>query len=83
MFNCDIKQIQWEDYFDRYSQGLRRYINKDPDDTIELAQQRYTKLGYAHKAILLLYYTMITLGLYGFLKVTGILDMAMSYLNKF
>lgn len=40
-FNCDIRQINWDEYARLGWIGCRRYILKESDDTIEYAKKRY------------------------------------------
>lgn len=43
-FQCDIKTITWEDYFNVYYPGLKMYLLKEGPDTWEKAKQRYDRL---------------------------------------
>lgn len=79
LFNCDISKTSWVDYFELYMKGLRLYINKDPDETLPRAKLRYTRLGYAHKFVVLIYYAFIALFIYGFLKFSGLINIFSEY----
>uniref|UniRef100_A0A336LKJ3 Fatty acyl-CoA reductase n=1 Tax=Culicoides sonorensis TaxID=179676 RepID=A0A336LKJ3_CULSO len=74
LFLCDMKKLNWTDYFELYMKGLRLYINKDPEDTVPRAKTRYARLGYAHKLVLLVYYAFIGMLIYGFFKFSGLIN---------
>lgn len=43
-FQCDMKSLPWDDYFNIYFPGLKTYILKEKTDTWEKARQRYIRL---------------------------------------
>lgn len=43
-FNCDVTKIEWEDFCFEMCKGLRRYLLKDPDTTVEQAKRRQNRI---------------------------------------
>ncbi|XP_062549699.1 fatty acyl-CoA reductase wat-like [Armigeres subalbatus] len=43
-FQCDMRTITWEDYFNIYYPGLKMYLLKEGTETWEAAKQRYDRL---------------------------------------
>ena len=62
-FKCNIKNLDWDEYFYCSIRGLRMHMVNDPLDTVEAARRRYQKLKIAH-------YTIITLSFLLMLWVT-------------
>lgn len=42
-FFCDIRDIDWNVYFETYIQGIRVYLIKDPLDTLPQARVRWQR----------------------------------------
>lgn len=42
-FNCDIRNLEWEVYFETYLRGIRVYLIKDPMDTLPQARVRWQR----------------------------------------
>lgn len=40
VFNVDITGLDWDSYIKKYILGIRKYILKDPIDTIPIAQKK-------------------------------------------
>lgn len=38
-FMCDIKQLDWDEYLKNYVRGIRKYILKDDDSTLERSRR--------------------------------------------
>lgn len=49
LFFCDLKKLNWEEFFVNFSHGLRLYLLKESDLTLELARERYRKFWWAHQ----------------------------------
>lgn len=49
LFFCDLKKLNWSEFFINYCKGIRLYIIKDPDDTIPEARVRFTRLYFVHQ----------------------------------
>lgn len=41
-FNIDIRTLEWEEYFVSLTMGVRRYLNKEPNKTLEAARGKDT-----------------------------------------
>ncbi|XP_031631437.1 putative fatty acyl-CoA reductase CG5065 [Contarinia nasturtii] len=50
-FMCDVKKLDWDKYLKRYVCGIRKYLFKDDDSTIDQARQTVQRL-YALKLII-------------------------------
>ncbi|XP_055299982.1 putative fatty acyl-CoA reductase CG5065 [Sitodiplosis mosellana] len=50
-FKCDVKQLDWDEYLKSYVCGIRKYILKDDDSTLERSRRTLKRL-YALKLIL-------------------------------
>jgi len=42
-FDCDIRNLDWEVYFETYLRGIRVYLIKDPMDTLPQARVRWQR----------------------------------------
>ena len=49
IFNFDVRQIDWKKYVTDYCSGIRRYILKEKDDTIQAARNRLLKFYLLQK----------------------------------
>nr|XP_033335416.1 fatty acyl-CoA reductase wat-like isoform X2 [Megalopta genalis] len=54
MFNFNVENIIWNDYFYHHVRGLRQYLVNDPLETVDAAIAKYNRLRIAH-------YTVVTL----------------------
>ncbi|XP_076643575.1 fatty acyl-CoA reductase wat-like [Halictus rubicundus] len=54
IFNFNVENIDWREYFYYYLRGLRMYIVGDPMDTLDEARVKYSRLRVVH-------YTVVTL----------------------
>lgn len=43
IFFCDLRQLDWQDYFIEYFKGIRIYLIKDPEDTLKAARVKYQR----------------------------------------
>ncbi|CAK1593023.1 unnamed protein product [Parnassius mnemosyne] len=48
LFDFDIAQLDWKEYFSSYVRGVRVYLLKDPIDTIPQGIRKYYKLKFLH-----------------------------------
>lgn len=42
-FYCDVRDINWDNYFEEYIRGIRIYLIKDPLDTLPQARVRWQR----------------------------------------
>ncbi|CAK9801123.1 Fatty acyl-CoA reductase wat [Anthophora plagiata] len=61
-FPCDITQVQWDQFFQSYVQGIRVYLIKDPLDTLPQARAKWQRLYWTHQTLKLIL-------VYGFLRI--------------
>ncbi|XP_063702853.1 fatty acyl-CoA reductase wat-like [Culicoides brevitarsis] len=66
IFQCDIRNINWDEFWPFYIKGMRRYLMKEDDDTIEEALKRHKLLTIVHNFIFGVIYLQI---LYIFVKL--------------
>ncbi|XP_012528500.1 fatty acyl-CoA reductase wat isoform X2 [Monomorium pharaonis] len=59
-FYCDIRDVDWNTYFETYIKGIRVYLIKDPLDTLPQARVKWQRLYWSHQALklILAYITM-------------------------
>lgn len=70
LFFCDLRQLDWHDYFLDYWKGLRVYGLKDPLSTVPAAERKLriiTPLHYIGKYTILLSIAYVTLRFLGLL----------------
>ena len=53
-FACDIKNVNWDRYFQTYVKGIRIYLIKDPLDTLPQARVKWQRLYWIHQALKLI-----------------------------
>lgn len=41
-FNIDIRTLEWEEYFVSLTMGVRRFLNHEPNKTLEAARGKDT-----------------------------------------
>lgn len=70
LFFCDLKQLDWDDYFKNYFKGIRIYLVKDPLTTQEAALKKGRKLYVLHLAVK---YLILGLLLYAIWSIVNIL----------
>lgn len=51
IFNCDLRTLDWEEFFPDYMAGIRTYLIKEPLDNLDQAKVRYKKLHWLHLAV--------------------------------
>lgn len=44
IFFCDLRKLDWEDYFVDYFKGIRFYLIKDPEETLVAARIKFQRL---------------------------------------
>lgn len=42
-FNCDVEKVNWNNYFEQAILGLRRYIFKDDESTMDSSRKKLQK----------------------------------------
>ncbi|XP_065352981.1 putative fatty acyl-CoA reductase CG5065 [Cloeon dipterum] len=50
-FSFDVKEIQWQSYIENYVLGIRRFIFKDPPDTLCAARKNLQWLYLLHRCV--------------------------------
>lgn len=55
-FNIDIRTLEWEEYFVSLTMGVRRYLNHEPNKTLEAARGKDTLLLVLHLLLQALIY---------------------------
>ncbi|XP_050463960.1 fatty acyl-CoA reductase wat-like [Cataglyphis hispanica] len=53
-FFCDIRDLDWNVYFETYISGIRIYLIKDPLDTLPQARLKWQKLYWSHQVLKLI-----------------------------
>lgn len=53
-FYCDIRNVDWNTYFETYIRGIRVYLIKDPLDTLPQARVKWQRLYWSHQALKLI-----------------------------
>ncbi|XP_028177308.1 fatty acyl-CoA reductase wat-like [Ostrinia furnacalis] len=48
LFDFDMSNLNWNDYFYSYVRGIRVYLLKDPLDTVPKSVTKHTRLRYLH-----------------------------------
>lgn len=43
IFFCDLRKIDWDEYFKEYIKGIRLYLLKDPLATLEAARIKWNR----------------------------------------
>ncbi|XP_052749116.1 fatty acyl-CoA reductase wat-like [Galleria mellonella] len=51
LFPFSMKEMSWDDYFEEYLAGIRRYIFKESDDTLPRARLKWKRLYYLHQVV--------------------------------
>nr|CAH7761030.1 unnamed protein product [Callosobruchus chinensis] len=51
IFFCDLKELDWEEFFKFYARGVRVYLLQDPMDTVDEARKRWNRLYWAHQTV--------------------------------
>ncbi|XP_071557368.1 fatty acyl-CoA reductase wat isoform X1 [Temnothorax nylanderi] len=53
-FYFDIRDVDWDTYFETYIRGIRVYLIKDPLDTLPQARVKWQRLYWSHQALKLI-----------------------------
>ncbi|KAG8038013.1 hypothetical protein G9C98_006338 [Cotesia typhae] len=59
LFFCDIKELDWNEYFKTYLVGIRVYLIKDPLDTLPQARIKWQRLYWMHQFVKLVIFYLI------------------------
>ncbi|ENN74979.1 hypothetical protein YQE_08436, partial [Dendroctonus ponderosae] len=51
LFFCDLKLLDWPEFFQSYCKGIRLYLLLDPLETLPAAQAHLDRLYYAHQVL--------------------------------
>ncbi|XP_018574204.1 fatty acyl-CoA reductase wat-like [Anoplophora glabripennis] len=51
VFFCDLRELDWDEFFQTYGIGARVYLAKDPLDTIPKGRKFYRRLQWAHNTV--------------------------------
>ncbi|KAL2734727.1 fatty acyl-CoA reductase wat-like isoform X2 [Vespula maculifrons] len=51
LFFCDMKDLDWDTYYQSYILGIRTYIIKDPIETLPQARLKFRRLYWMHQAL--------------------------------
>ncbi|KAH1003292.1 hypothetical protein HUJ05_011219 [Dendroctonus ponderosae] len=51
LFFCDLKLLDWPEFFQSYCKGIRLYLLQDPLETLPAAQAHLDRLYYAHQVL--------------------------------
>lgn len=43
LFFCNLRDLDWSEFFDHYMLGIRTYLLKDPESTLPAAKVRYNR----------------------------------------
>ncbi|KAL2741585.1 fatty acyl-CoA reductase wat-like isoform X2 [Vespula squamosa] len=54
LFFCDMKDLVWDTYFSTFFLGIRKYIFKDPIETLPQARLKWRRLYWMHQALKLI-----------------------------
>ncbi|XP_046837355.1 fatty acyl-CoA reductase wat-like isoform X2 [Vespa crabro] len=54
LFYCDMKDLVWNTYFETYFTGVRKYILKDPIETLPQARIKWRRFYLMHQGLKLL-----------------------------
>lgn len=54
LFFCDVKGLVWNNYFMSYVLGIRKYILKDPIETLPQARIKWQRLYWIHQGFKLI-----------------------------
>ncbi|KAG6454612.1 fatty acyl-CoA reductase wat [Manduca sexta] len=49
LFPFSMAEVDWEEYFEEYIVGIRRYLFKESDDTLPRARIKWKRLYYLHQ----------------------------------
>ncbi|CAF4887390.1 unnamed protein product [Pieris macdunnoughi] len=59
IFPFSMKQVDWEEYFDEYLAGIRRYLFKEGDETLPQARIKWKRLYYLHQVVRICFYAFV------------------------
>lgn len=59
IFPFSMGEVNWDDYFDSYLPGIRRYLFKESDDTVPQARIKWKRLYYLHQIVRILFILLI------------------------
>ncbi|XP_068621731.1 fatty acyl-CoA reductase wat-like [Battus philenor] len=56
LFPFSMGEIDWQDYFDDYLVGIRRYLFKQSDDSLPRARIKWKRLYYLHQIVRMIFF---------------------------
>lgn len=71
LFDFDVRNFKWEDFFLIYMTGLRRHLANEPDNNVMEARVRYKRMVKIHYAILGTVYAFIGISIYFIMSFFG------------
>lgn len=82
-FCVDVGGFSWQKFAKSYSQGIRKYIAKEPMENMDRAKQRYFYLRIAHYVALVFYYAFLATFYYYVMKFVGLDSYTKNAINIF
>lgn len=62
LYNIDLGSLVWVDYFENLTQGVRRYLNKEPNKSLPAARRKDSILLVLHMLLQLVVYSSLWWG---------------------
>lgn len=69
LFPFSMREINWNEYFDDYMPGIRRYLLKESDETVPQARIKWKRLYYLHKIARLIFFILAIYVLWSILSL--------------
>ncbi|CAH1962542.1 unnamed protein product [Acanthoscelides obtectus] len=51
IFFCDLKSLNWDEFFKMYGRGVRVHLLQDPMDTVDEARKKWRRLYWIHQTV--------------------------------
>ncbi|XP_013177308.1 PREDICTED: fatty acyl-CoA reductase 1-like [Papilio xuthus] len=58
LFPFSMAEVDWEEYFDDYLLGIRRYLFKQTDDSLPRARIKWKRLYYLHQIVRIIFFVL-------------------------
>ncbi|XP_013185416.2 fatty acyl-CoA reductase wat [Amyelois transitella] len=55
IFPFSMREVNWEEFFEEYVVGLRRYLFKESDDMLPQAKMKWKRLYYLHQIVKIIF----------------------------
>ncbi|XP_050664686.1 fatty acyl-CoA reductase wat-like [Leptidea sinapis] len=59
IFPFSMKDINWDEYFEYYLQGIRQYLFKESEDTVPQARIKWRRLYYLHQIVRVTFFAFV------------------------